>query len=108
MVFKRFPQVHDPNDREDWTFPFRLSSGEAIASAVVEVVDATSTTVDVLTDLDIEAQSFGLISGTLYGVTAWISGGSPGTYYLRCYGETDSTPFTRKFSTTMRLIVEQR
>lgn len=107
-VFEKFAQTHDPEDREDWTFPFRLSAGESIASATIEIVDSTSTDVDADTDLEIEAQAFGQISGTLWGVTAWISGGSPGDYFLRCTGETNSSPIARKFTKTMKLVVAQR
>jgi hypothetical protein len=104
MAFEKFRQKHDPEGRADWTFEFRLNAGEEIESAVVDVVDSTSTTVDDDTDLVIETTSFGQISGTRWGVTVWISGGTPGNYFLRCRIETDATPLTRKGDKTMQLV----
>lgn len=103
MSFDTFVQKHDPDSREDWTFPFKLNEGESLTSAVVAVVDSTSTTVDVATDLVIESTAFGVISGTLWGVTIWVSGGTPGNYYLRCRVETSSAP-GQKTDKTNRLV----
>lgn len=109
MSFETFAAKHDPQARSDWTFPFRLSTGETIAAATVEVVDSTGTTVDLTTDLVIASTSFGQISGTLYGVTVWITGGTAGSkYYLRCRVETSNTPLSRKADKTMRLLCRQR
>ena len=105
-MFEKFRQSHDPEAREDWMFPFRLNPGEALNSAEVDVVDETSTTVDTDTDLVIESIAFGQISSTLWGVTVWVSGGSPGDYYLRCRVETTSSP-SRKADKTMLLVAEQ-
>jgi len=106
MSFETWRQMHDPEGREDWGFQFKLNPGESIASAVVDVVDETSTDVDASTDLDIESTAFGQISGVLWGVTVWVSGGSPGNYYLRCRIETDASP-SRKADKTMTLIVAE-
>lgn len=108
MAFQQFRDKHDPNARDDWTFRFRLSPGESILTALVQVVDSSSLAVDADTDLVIEAQAFGQISGTLWGVTAWISGGGASSaYYLRCRGETDASPISRKFDRTMKLACQQ-
>lgn len=108
MSFDTFAQKHDPQARSDWTFQFRLSAGETIASATVDVVDSTGTTIDALTDLVIASTAFGQISGTLYGVTVWITGGTAGSdYYLRCHVETSNTPLSRKAEKTMRLLCRQ-
>lgn len=109
MGFDTFRQRHDPNGRADWTFQFRLNSGESLASAEVAVVDPTSTTVDGATDLVIETTALGQISGSLWGVTVWISGGHAGTdYYLRCHVETDAAPISRKGDRTMILACEEQ
>lgn len=110
MSFERFHETMDPDDRKDYTFRFKLPAGEAIDSAVVAVVDSTSENELADTGIEFESTQFGQISGRIYGVTVWItaSGVTPGTYYLRCRGETDAFPITRKFDKTMKLIVEQR
>jgi hypothetical protein len=105
--FERFVQRHDPEGRADYTFRFRTDPGESLNSAVVDVVDETSTTVDAATDLVIESTAFGLISPNVWGVTIWVSGGgdSP-VYYLRCRVETTASP-SRKADKTMRLFCEE-
>ncbi len=110
MSFERFPESMDPNDRKDYTFRFRLPAGEALESAVVEVVNSTSTEVVADSGIEIESTQFGQISGTLYGVTVWLTAEEAelGNYFLRCRGETDAFPISRKFDKTMRLVVEQR
>ncbi|HEU4544335.1 MAG TPA: hypothetical protein VFR23_24605 [Jiangellaceae bacterium] len=108
MAFLKFAERHDPNGRKDWTFQWVLSAGEAIASATVDVVDSTGTTIDAATDLVIESTAFGQISGTLYGVTVWITGGTAGVdYYLRCRIETTNAPISRKDDMTMTLLCRQ-
>jgi hypothetical protein len=111
MSFSKFATSHDPQGREDYTWPFRLNTGESIASATIDVVDSNSESVDASTDLDIETIAHGQISGTLWGVTAWISGGSAPvggakTYYLRCRIETDASP-SRKADRTAQLVCKQ-
>jgi hypothetical protein len=109
MSFEQALETHDPNGRLDWTFRVRLNPGEQIASAVVDVVDPTSTNVDLTTDIVIESVSFGLISGTVWGVTMWYSGGTPGVdYFFRCRGVTNSTPISRKFDKTVSISCAQR
>ena len=108
MAFQEFREKHDPNGRKDWTFRWELNDSEAIASATVEVVDSTSTSVDASTDLVIESTAYGQISGAVYGVTVWLTGGTAGqVYYLRCRIETDSSPITRKDDMTMKLTCSQ-
>lgn len=107
MSFDTFRRLHDPNAVMPVTFPFVLNPGEALAEATVDVVDPTSTTVDTDTDLVLTPASFGLISGTTYGVTTWVSGGSPGSYYLRCHVKTDSFPIARQADKTMELVCQQ-
>jgi len=110
--FETFRQKHDPNGREDYTFEFRLNTGEAIASATVDVVDESSETIDVATDLVLEATAFGQVNGTVYGVTTWVSEGTAASgtttkYYLRCRGETTASPISRLFDRTMILECKQ-
>lgn len=110
MPFQRFPESMDPDDQKDYTFPFKLNPGEEIASALVEVVDETSENVIDDSPIVIVAQSFGQISGSTWGATVWLTaaGAPAGRYYLRCRGETDSSPIPRKFDVTRELKVEQR
>jgi hypothetical protein len=108
ICFPEFRERHDPNGRKDWTFRWELADGEAIASATVDVVDADSSAVDATTDLVIESTASGQIDGNVYGVTAWITGGTAGRlYYLRCRIETDASPTSRKDDMTMALICSQ-
>jgi len=105
--FEQFAERHDPNMRKDWTFRFKTNAGESLSSAVVDVVDSTSTDVDAATDLVIESTAFGQISPTVWGVTIWVSGGGASSvYYLRCRVETTSSP-SRKTDKTMRLFCEE-
>lgn len=106
MTLESFLQSKDPSDSKDYTFRFLLSTGEAIASATVTVVDATDTAI-ASTDLIVSNVSFGLISGQVYGVTFYVAGGSAGTYLLRCRLTTTSTP-ARQFDKTNQLICETR
>ncbi len=111
MSFQSFAEPLDPDAVTDYTFPLRLPAGESLADAVVEFVNSTSTAeADPAPAITIESQSFGQISGTLWGVTVWLAGNgaAPGKYYLRVRGETDSFPIPRRFDCTMRLDVKQR
>ncbi len=105
-----FVQPHDPNDQTDYTFRFRLPTGEAIANAIVQVVDpVTDEPPVVASDLLISDVSFGVLTDdnavNLYGVTCWISGGTPShSYWVRCQITTDSSPLPRIFTRTMRLL----
>jgi hypothetical protein len=100
MAFPEFGPSHDPNGQEDWTFPFKLAPGEQIVSQQVDEVDSTSTTLSASPELTISPVTAGKIATgqtyDLWGVTAWITGGTAGTtYYLRCRIATDSTPQRR-------------
>jgi len=105
-----FVQAHDPNDQTDYTFRFRLPTGESITNASVQVVDpATDAPPVVASDLIISDVSFGSMSDdqtiSLWGVTCWISGGTPShSYWVRCQITTDSSPLPRIFTRTLRLL----
>ncbi len=107
--FPSFRETHDPDSRKDYTFPWLLSPGESISTAVVEVVNADSTAVDAATDLVIESTAWGLIYGTTYGVTVWVTGCTAGRDYpLRCRIATSNTPLSRKDDMTVVLKCRQR
>lgn len=107
MSFATFPSRHDPDSQEDWTFRFQLRLGESIVAASIDVVDENSQDV-IGSDLSIVLVSFGVIAGTIWGVSAWVTGGGAQPfYYLRCRGQTDSAPLPIKFDRTMRLLCKQ-
>ena len=105
-----FAQPHDPNDETDYTFRFRLRVGESVTNASIQVIDPATDQPPVLaTDLVIANVSFGVMTDNdnvgLWGVTCWISGGTPSnSYWIRCQITTDSSPVARVFTRTVRLL----
>jgi|1185.fasta_scaffold379912_3 hypothetical protein len=95
--FLSWRREHDPNGQTQFGFPWLLRPGEAIITAVVDVVDPTSTTIDAATDLAISGVTFGQIQNTQYGVSFWVTGGTAGTdYTVRCRIETTLSPVSNK------------
>jgi hypothetical protein len=106
-----FVQDHDPSDQTDYTFRFRLSTGESITGATVAVVDPDTDLPPVpTTDLALADVSFGLMDDEVtWGVTVWVAGGTAShTYYLRCQVTTDSSPLPRIFNRTVRLLCAEQ
>jgi hypothetical protein len=102
-----FAQAHDPNDQTDYTFRFRIPTGESISSILVQVIDPqTDEPPVVASDLVLSNASFGLMDDeTSWGVTVWVTGGTPSvSYYIRCQITTDSSPLPHIFTRTMRLL----
>lgn len=108
MPFQRFPETLDPDAPlgKDFTFPFSLTiAGDALTSAVIDIVDSTSTNVIVGSLTTISEVTFGLISGALWGVTFRAQGGAAGRLYLRCRYE---TALGNGDDRTCWLLIEQR
>lgn len=106
-----FVQSHDPADRSDYTFRFRLAQGETIVSADVYVVDqATDLPPVPATDLVLSNISFGLMPDQiLWGVTVWVAGGTAvKRYYLQCKIVTNSTPIARNFVRTIPILCTEQ
>jgi len=87
MTFPCFPQPHDPDDAKTYAFRFVLNDADEITSAEIDVVDATSTTVIIGTDLTLNQIRGGTIDGS-GAVFFRPEGGLPGLYWLRCTAET--------------------
>jgi hypothetical protein len=89
MAFETFDVVHDPSDSAVYTWRFALGTDLSMAAAVVDVVDATSTTIDAATDMVLSELEIALFSATTneWRVSVRVSSATAGrTYYLRCRG----------------------
>lgn len=93
VEFPLLPWTHDPSGQAmDYTFPLNLPAGESLASATITPVDNSDDPL-VGDSLTITNVSSAVISGTLWGVTFYASGGTPGaTYNLRCRFSFASSP----------------
>ena len=87
MTFACFPQRHDPDDVKTYAFRFALNDTDSITSAVIDVVDETSTTVIAPSDLTITNIQAGYIDAA-GAVFFRPHGGVPGIYLLRCTATT--------------------
>lgn len=104
MTFQCFPQVHDPDDAKTYAFRFAVNDLDSITSAVIEVVDATSTTVITGSDLSFQNVRPGYIDAA-GAVFFRPIGGLPGLYWLRC---TASTQLGDVYIQTLGLRVGQQ
>lgn len=110
MIFPYFSETFDAQEQKEYTWRFKLLPGESIASATIDQVDITSTTLVVPVAFNFGQKSFGVISGVMWGVTQWLLPMSDGgfTSYLRCVITTDyAGPIPHIYSRTMRLRVGQ-
>jgi hypothetical protein len=103
MTFPCFPQKHDPEDAKTFAFRFELNDGDEIISAIIDVVDETSTTVITGSNLDVENVRPGYIASA-GAVFFRPIGGTPGLYWLRC---TASTQLGDTYVQTLGLRVGQ-
>jgi len=103
MTYPCFPQRHDPDDAKTYAFRFALNDADSITTAVVDVVDATSSTVIAPSDLTISNVRGGNIDGA-GAVFFRPTGGVPGIYWLRC---TASTQLGDTYVQTLGLRVGQ-
>jgi hypothetical protein len=111
MAFETFDVVHDPSDSAVYTWRFALGTDLSMAAAVVDVVDATSTTIDAATDMVLSELEIALFSATTneWRVSVRVSSATAGrTYYLRCRAEDNATPTPNKWDYTYRLRCGQR
>jgi len=89
MTFPCFPQPHDPDDAKTYAFRFALNDGDEITTGVIDIVDATSTTVISPSDLTFENVRPGLVdsAGAVFFKPI---GGVPSIYWLRCTASTQA------------------
>ena len=104
MTFECFPQFHDPDDAKTYTFRFGLNDLDSIVSGVIDVVDETSTTVIVGSDLTLENVRPGFIDSA-GAVFFRPIGGVTGIYWLRC---TATTQLGDVYVQTLGLRVKQQ
>ena len=105
MAFPIFPDPpHDPSGQPSDLYQFRLNLNprQAITTATVTVVDDSDTPV-VSPDLTVLDIGWGVISGTVWGVTFRVQNGSPQIYKLRLRYTTDRGVPPAGSDITMRL-----
>lgn len=113
---EEWKERHDPDDIKPYTFRFLLPSGVSIVIATVEAVKPDLKTVDLDTDLVLDTPSlpsWGVISGNVWGVTFYPTGGTSTAcgepskrYPLRCRFTNDAVP-PETFDRTMILVVRE-
>lgn len=121
--FPAFEGFHDPDGgSEPWRFRIKLDTGRSLASAVIDIVDATSSQL-IASDLVITEITRAAITdqpaslGNLWGVSFRATGGSATpvdtgkqfkSYTLRCRWTDDASPTPNGDDSTMILRVKQK
>jgi hypothetical protein len=109
MTFDAFREPLDPNDQKDYTLAVQCNAGESLTSANVAFVGADGDSAPTGVTPAVVESSFGVVSGSTWGVTVWLAGNSApeAYYYLRFRVQSDSTP-PRKLDSTRRILVRQQ
>ena len=104
MTFPTFFPPHDPGDLKTYTFLFGLNDGDSIATGSIDIVDPTSTTIVIGSDLTIGSVRPGVVDdwGAVFFRPA--AGGLQPLYWLRC---TATTTLGDTYVQTLGLKVKQ-
>jgi hypothetical protein len=84
MTFPCFKQVHDPDDSKTYAFQIALNDADSIASGSIDIVDPTSTTIVIGSDLSLTDIRPGTVDDAGAVFFRPQSGGELPIYWLRC------------------------